>query len=100
MNEPTPPLREPYYFGNEAYGWSLHDCARGLIGTLTSWVRQPLAFRGDAVGRIWHFQGDFDDRAQLLFTSDKGDGVIELSIDATHWVKAEIFVGEAPSLAR
>jgi hypothetical protein len=92
MEAPIPPKRAPYYIGNESSGWSLRDCAKGLIHTLSSWVRQPLEFKGDANGRIWHFQGDFDDRAQLLFTSDQGNGRIELSIDDTCWVKAELFV--------
>ncbi len=94
MDAPKPPTREPHYFSNEAYGWSLRDCARGLIQTLSGWVRQPLEFKGDASGRIWHFQGDFDDRAQLLFTSDQGNGAIELSIDDSCWVMAEVFVGD------
>ena len=91
--EATPPSRPPHYGDNEIYGWSIRDCARGLIQTLSGWARQPLAFRGDANGRIWHFQGDYDDRAQLLFESDRGHGTIELSIDASNWVRAELFVG-------
>lgn len=94
MSEPVPPLREPYYFDNETYGWSMRDCARGLISTLSWWAHKPLAFKGDANGRVWHFQGQFEDTAQLLFESDKGNGRIELTIDPTNWVKAEIFVGD------
>lgn len=99
MSEPAPPKREPYYFDNETYGWSMRDCAKGLIDTLSSWVRQPFEFRGDAQGRIWHAQGDFDDRAQLLFESDKGAGIIELTIDPTNWVKAEVFIGNELKLS-
>lgn len=90
-----PPRRAPHYVDNETYGWAARDCAQGLIQTLSSWVRKPLEFKGDANGRIWHFQGAFGDRAQLLFTSDQGNGRIELSIDDTCWVKAEVFVGDA-----
>lgn len=87
-----PPLREPHYTDNETYGWAIRDCAIGLIGTLTSWCTKPLEFKGDATGRIWHFIGDYNDRAQLLFTSDKGHGTIELSVDETGWVRAEVFM--------
>lgn len=92
MNPPAPPSREPHYRDNETYGWALHDCAVGLIETLASWCRSPLEFKGAATGRVWHFQGDFTDRAQLLFTSDKGNGRIELEVDPSNWVKAEVFV--------
>ena len=95
MNPPTPPPREPHYFDNEAYGWSLRQCAINLISTLSGWCRQPFEFRGAANGRVWHFHGDFSDHAQLLFTTDKGDGVIELSIHDTNWVLAEVSVNGA-----
>lgn len=93
MNTPTPPSREPHYVDNEAHGWPLRQCAINLIGTLSWWVKQPLEFKGSANGRLWHFEGDFTDRAQLLFTSDKGDGAIELSVHETNWVLAELSVG-------
>lgn len=94
MNDPVPPSREPHYGDSETYGWAPRDCAIGLISTLSSWCKQPLEFKGAANGRVWHFEGDFSDRAQLLFTSDKGDGRIELSVHETNWVKAEVFVGD------
>ncbi len=89
-----PPRRDPHYIWNEEQGWPYRDCAIALIDTLRSFVSQPVEFRGDARGRIWWFQGDHNDRAQLLFTSDHGDGRIELDIHATGWVRAEIFVGD------
>lgn len=89
----TPPLREPHFFDNESKGWPLRQCAINLIGTLSWWVKQPLEFKGSASGRLWHFEGDFTDRAQLLFTSGKGDGVIELSVHESNWVLAELSVG-------
>jgi len=89
-----PPLRAPYYVDNETYGWGLRDCAKGLISTLSSWCKKPLEFKGSANGRVWHFEGEFSDRAQLLFTSDQGDGRVELSVHETNWVKVEVFVGE------
>jgi len=92
VNPPAPPSREPHYRDNETYGWAARDCAIGLIETLSSWCRSPLEFKGAASGRVWHFQGDFTDRAQLLFTSDKGNGRIELEVDPSNWVKAEVFV--------
>ena len=91
---PTPPPRAPHYYGNECYGWTLRDCAIGLIDRLGFFVREPIEFRGDVSGRIWHFQGDYDDRAQFLFNSDRGDGRIELTIEDSCWVRAELFIGE------
>lgn len=92
MTPPTPPTREPHYRDNETYRWAARDCALGLIETLSGWCRSPLEFKGAVNGRVWHFQGDFADRAQLLFTSDKGNGRIELEVDPSNWVKAEVFV--------
>jgi hypothetical protein len=93
MQPPRPPSREPYYFENEQYGVPMRQCAINLISTLSGWCAKPFEFRGSATGRVWHFMGDFTDRAQLLFTSDKGDGIIELSVDETSWVRAEISIG-------
>src|SRR5690606_31232992 len=92
VTPPTPPTREPHYRDNETYRWAARDCALGLIETLSGWCRSPLEFKGAVNGRVWHFQGDFADRAQLLFTSDKGNGRIELEVDPSNWVKAEVFV--------
>ena len=96
--EPKPPSRPPHYGDNEMYGWPVRDCARNLISTLSGWTRDPVEFKGDANGRIWHFQDDSAGRAQLLFESDHGPGAIELSIDETNWVRAEVFVGNALKL--
>lgn len=94
MTPPTPPTREPHYRDSETYRWAARDCALGLIETLSGWCRSPLEFKGAVNGRVWHFQGDFADRAQLLFTSDKGNGRIELEVDPSNWVKAEVFVAD------
>lgn len=98
MQSATPPSRDPHYGDNESHGWTLHQCAINLISTFSGWCKKPFEFRGAATGRVWHFEGDFTDRAQLLFTSDKGDGRIELSVDASNWVRAEIFVAGALKL--
>lgn len=89
-----PPRREPHYAGNETYGWAVRDCARNLVRWLADRCTPPLEFCGDANGRIWHSIGDDPDRALLIFTSDTGDGVIELSIDASNWVRADVLVGD------
>lgn len=94
MHAPTPPTRDPHYGDNETYGWAIRDCAIGLISTFATWSQQPLEFKGAANGRVWHFEGDFTDRAQFLFESDKGAGRIELSVHPTNWVMAELFVGD------
>lgn len=94
MSEPAPPSRDPHYGDTEIYGWTPRDCALGLISTLSSWCKRPFEFKGAANGRIWHFEGDFTDRAQLLFESDIGSGRLELTVHATYWVMAEIFVGD------
>ena len=94
MKAPTPPPRAPFYYSNETYGWALRDCAIGLINRLGFFVRQPIDYFGDAQVRIWHFQGDYDDRAQFLFTSNHGDGRIELTIEESCWVRAELFIGD------
>jgi hypothetical protein len=92
MMPEQPPLRPPHYIGNESYGWPLADCARGLIGQLASWVRDPVEFRGDARGRIWSTTRADDDHATLFFKSERGDGVIDLQRHETNWVRAELRV--------
>jgi hypothetical protein len=94
VNPPTPPSREPHYFDNEQYGWSPRQCATNLISTLSGWCTNPFEFKGAAKGRVWRFQGDFADRAQLLFTTDKDAGIIELSVHETNWVLAEVSMNE------
>lgn len=91
MIAPTPPTRAPYYIDNESHGWPLESCASGLISTLASWVREPYEFRGHANGRIWRQRVD-KTSARLLFVSDQGDGHIDLSIDPSFWVRAELFI--------
>lgn len=93
MSDPRPPPRAPLYGDVEVHGWTPRQCAVNLLTQIADWCSPPLEFKGDANGRVWHFEGDYDDRAQLLFTTDKGNGVIELFITDDHWVCAELFVG-------
>lgn len=94
MNTPKPPSRPPHYGDVEIYGWSPRQCALNLVQTLAWWCHTPFEFKGDANGRVWWFQGDFDDRAQLLFNADRGDGVIQLFITDDNWVCAELFIND------
>ncbi|HYD89479.1 MAG TPA: hypothetical protein VEA80_18510 [Vitreimonas sp.] len=89
----APPQRAPHYTDNEQYGWDLRQCAINLIATLSNWVSDPVEFTGDANGRIWRVREDDRSGARLFFTSDKGDGVIELSVHESCWVRAELQVG-------
>lgn len=91
MIQPAPPTRAPHYLGNEDHGWPLEDCASFLIDTLAGWAREPYEFRGHANGRLWRQRVD-KASARLLFVSDQGDGHIDLSIDASFWVRAELFI--------
>lgn len=93
MQDAKPPTREPHYGDNETHGWTQRQCAINLIGTLSWWCKQPLEFKGDANGRIWHFEGEFADHAQLRFTSNLGDGAIAFSVHETNWVLAELSIG-------
>jgi hypothetical protein len=80
------------------YRWTAHQCAKNLVNTLEWWCKTPLDFKGHANGRVWAFEADFDDRAQLLFTSDRGDGRIELFVAEDNWVRAELFIGDEMKL--
>ncbi len=91
MNEPIPPKREPHYIWNEDHQWPLDVCASGLIDTLCGFVSPPIEFRGDASGHIWKAQQD-KTTARLAFTSNKGDGHIQLTVDASAWVRAEVYI--------
>ncbi len=91
MSAPAPPTRAPHYFDNETYGWAITDCAGFLVNTLAGFVKPALDFRGDANGHIWCAYVD-KTSARLAFTSDKGDGHIQLDVHESGWVKAEVFV--------
>jgi hypothetical protein len=91
MTPTRPPTRPPHYIDNESHGWPLESCAGSLINALASWAHEPYEFRGHANGRIWRQRIDRTS-ARLLFVSDQGDGHIDLSIDASFWVRAELFV--------
>ena len=62
-----------------------------MINALASWAHEPYEFRGHANGRIWRQRGD-KTSARLLFVCDQGDGHIDLSIDPSFWVRAELFI--------
>ncbi len=89
-----PPSRPPHYVDAETYGWSADLCACNLIDKLAGFVHTGLSFKGGANGRIWTAQNARTD-AQLAFTSDSGEGVIELSVDDSGWVRAELYLGGA-----
>lgn len=89
-----PPTREPHYLDNEQHGWPLAACARMLLATLAGFVRPPLNFKGSANGHAWIAHGD-DNAARIAFTSDKGDGHVQLSTHESHWVRIEVFVSGA-----
>lgn len=89
-----PPSRAPHYCDAETYGWSADLCACNLIDTLAAFAHMGVPFKGDANGRIWTAQNARTD-AQLAFTSDAGEGVIELSVDDTGWVRADLYLGGA-----
>ncbi|PZO51404.1 MAG: hypothetical protein DCF16_11445 [Alphaproteobacteria bacterium] len=90
----TPPTREPLYFDNESHGWTLDQCARGLLWTLWGFVYSPRDFKGSANGHAWIAHHD-ENNARIAFTSDKGDGHVQLSTHESHWVKIEVFVSGA-----
>lgn len=94
MGEAKPPLREPYYFDNEQHSWAMDQCARNLLWTLHGFVYRPTDFVGSAKGHAWIAHKD-KDNARIAFTSDKGDGHVQLSTHESHWVKVEVFVSGA-----
>jgi hypothetical protein len=94
MGEAKPPIREPYYFDNEQHGYPLDECARGLLWTLQSFVSRPTDFVGNAKGHAWIAQKDVNN-ARIAFTSDQGNGHVQLSTHESHWVKVEVFVSGA-----
>lgn len=94
MSAEAPPTRAPHYFDNEQRGWPIADCARMLMDDLARFVKPARDFRGDARGHIWCAALD-QTGARLAFTSDKGDGHLQLSVHESGWVKAEVFVSGA-----
>lgn len=90
----TPPIREPHYFDNQQHGNALDQCARGLLWTLWGFVYSPKDFTGSAKGHAWLAHHD-EVSARIAFTSDKGDGHVQLSVHESHWVKVEVFVSGA-----
>jgi hypothetical protein len=91
MSDEEPPQRVPHYSDNEQHGWPLDQCARNLLATLAGFVHAPTDFKGSAVGHAWLAHRD-DHTARIAFTSDRGDGHVQLSTHESHWVKVEVFV--------
>lgn len=94
MSEGVPPIRQPHYGDNEQHGWPLEQCARNLLWTLHRFVYRPTDFVGSANGHAWIAHKDHNN-ARIAFTSDKGDGHVQLSTHESHWVKIEVFVSGA-----
>lgn len=94
MSEPVPPKREPHYIWNEDQNWPLDVCASGLIDTLCGFVSPARDFRGDAGGHVWVAYRTKTE-ARLAFASGNRAGHIQLTIDASAWVRAEVFVSGA-----
>jgi len=91
---PAPPPRAAFYGDTETLGFSAYDCACNLIDTLAGFAHTGRAFKGDAHGRVWVAQMTRNE-AQLAFTSDHGEGFIQLSVVENHWVRADVFLGGA-----
>lgn len=91
MSAPVPPQREPHYIWNEDQNWPLDVCASGLIDTLCGFVSPARDFRGDASGHIW-VAYKTKTEARIAFTSGSRAGHIQLSIDASAWVQAELYI--------
>ena len=91
MNEPVPPKRQPHYVWNEDQDWPLSDCASALIDTLCGFISPARDFKGDASGHIW-VAYKTKTEARIAFTSENRGGHIQLSIDPSNWVRAEVFV--------
>lgn len=91
VKEATPPSREPHYGDNEAYGWAAEDCARNLMNRLADWTAPSLDFKGSAAGRAWRVENERT-RARIAFTSDLGDGHVDLAIHGSLWVCIEVYI--------
>lgn len=91
MSEPIPPRRPPHYFWHESHQWPLAECAAALIDTLCGFVSPARDFKGDASGHIW-LAHKSKSEARLAFTSGGHAGHVQLSVDPSYWVRAEVFV--------
>lgn len=54
-------------------------------------ARFAVDFKESASGQAWLAHHD-DNNARISFTSDKGDGHVQLSTHESHWVKIDVFV--------
>jgi hypothetical protein len=63
-----------------------------LVSTLASWCDPPRAFEGNATGRAWSEFVAGNGGAKISFSSNHGDGVIELRVDDSNWVRAEVLL--------
>ena len=94
MSAPIPPAREPHYIWNENQNWPLAECASGLIDTLCGFVSPARDFKGDAIGHAWVAYKSKTE-ARIAFTSGAKGGHVQLSVDASAWVRAEVYVSGA-----
>jgi hypothetical protein len=93
MQTPSPPPRQAHLFDHEQ-GESLGDAQLGLLHRLASLADGGIDFHGDCTGNLQ--TAALQDRsAQLAFTSDRGGGLISLTIADNGWLRAEVFVADA-----
>lgn len=92
--EKAPPPRAPHYdFHEEGWG-SARDAAIDLIDRFVRVVERDPNWIGPGLeARLAVFE-NAKDGATIAFTSNRGDGRIELSINPQHWICAEAYLGD------
>jgi hypothetical protein len=89
LPDPQPPGRDACLFA-EHEGAPREEAVLWPFWRITSWARGGVEFGGDAAGRIW-LVGETDRmRAELAFTSNRGDGAIVLEPAAGGWLRIEV----------
>lgn len=95
MEKPAPPPRAPHYDFHED-GWGTpRQAAADLIDRFVRVIeREPNWIGPDLEARLAVFE-NAKDGATIAFTSNRGDGRIELSIGPQDWLCAEAYLADA-----
>lgn len=92
LPDPCPPARDAFLRAEEE-GQAREDARFWPFWRLIGWVRQGIAFRGSASGRVWLASEEHRNRAELTFASTLGDGTVILEPSAGGWLRAEVRCG-------
>ena len=96
MTPPIPPARAAHLFAHEQ-GETQQDAQRSFLRSLALFADTPVNFHGNCNGCIW-CESSNDISTCLAFATDRGSGVIEITLADSGWLRADLIASGVPVL--